>query len=109
MIINIRRNLYIIFRPNSYLVIFFFLLFYLLILARGSNVAQRPSQYDAMWLELKPSATHITFLVWADAEAYVLLAENYDNRDIAYEIGLGTAGKWMRNGKYHKVNFCFEN
>lgn len=64
--------------------------------ARSTNVAQRASSgsppYDQLWVELKPTVTSLTLTVWAHEEAYVLLAENYDNRDIAMEVAIGVEG-----------------
>ena len=61
--------------------------------ARATNVAQRSSSvvpdYELMWMELKPTTTGASFTVWAETTAYLLLAENYDNTHLAYEIGIG--------------------
>ena len=65
--------------------------------ARATDISQPSSSaepsYDSMWMELEPGTTGFSFSVWAPEEAYLLLAENYDNRDVALEVALGTEGR----------------
>ena len=38
--------------------------------------------------------TSLVFSIWGNEEAYMLLAENVQNTDLAVEVAFGTEGKW---------------